>query len=77
MKDVPERAGCVEELETYKAQIPALQSWQCLGCRCGKESPPQLYLVFAGVKQRVQTPTQSESGPHASLGIFNVLKTSN
>ena len=63
MKDIQERAACVEELETNKAQIPVLQFWQRLGCRCGKGSPPRLYLVSAVVKQRVQGQTQTEARP--------------
>lgn len=77
MKDIQKRAGCVEELETNKAQIPALQFWQSLICRSGKGSPPRLYLLFAVVKQRMQTHMQTESGPHVSLDTFNVLKTFN
>lgn len=46
MKDIQKSAGCVEEIETDKAQIPVLLFWQWLGCRSGKASPPRLYLVF-------------------------------
>lgn len=55
MKDIQKRAGCVEELETNKAQIPVLQFWQCLVCGSRQGSPPQLYVVFAVVKQRLHS----------------------
>lgn len=77
MKDIQKRAGCVEELETNKAQIPVLQFWQCLVCGSRQGSPPQLYVVFAVVKQRLQTHMQAESGPHVSLDTFNVSQTFN
>lgn len=55
MKDIQKRAGHVEGLETNKAQIPVLQFWQCLGCRAGEGSLPQLYPASAVVEQRMQT----------------------
>lgn len=75
MKDIQKSAGCAEEPETNKAQIPVLQSWQHLGCRSGRGSPPQLYLVFAAAKQGRQTHLQAESGPLVSPDTCGAFKT--
>ena len=73
MKDIQKSAGCGEELETNKAQIPVLQSWQHLGCRSGRGSPAGLYLVFTVAKQGMQTHLQTES---VSLDTLVLLKLS-